>query len=84
MTGSGCRRVCDFRILDMWKPWPIRSFDCNVHGGMGIMIDDIVAGVISAGILDFIGHHWPLGFCRSRAPMPDVTLVASHQATLLI
>ena len=32
-----------------------------VHGGMGIMIDDIVAGVISAGILYFIGHHWPLG-----------------------
>ncbi len=27
-----------FRILDMWKPWPIRWFDCNVHGGMGIMI----------------------------------------------
>ncbi|EEO5215250.1 phosphatidylglycerophosphatase A, partial [Salmonella enterica] len=25
------------------------------------MIDDIVAGVISAGILYFIGHHWPLG-----------------------
>ncbi|MCR6039441.1 phosphatidylglycerophosphatase A, partial [Salmonella enterica subsp. enterica] len=22
---------------------------------------DIVAGVISAGILYFIGHHWPLG-----------------------
>ncbi|VFS80805.1 phosphatidylglycerophosphatase A [Salmonella enterica subsp. enterica] len=33
-----------FRILDMWKPWPIRWFDRNVHGGMGIMIDDIVAG----------------------------------------
>ncbi|XNM82686.1 phosphatidylglycerophosphatase A [Escherichia coli] len=26
--------------------WPIRWFDRNVHGGMGIMIDDIVAGVI--------------------------------------
>ncbi|XNM89719.1 phosphatidylglycerophosphatase A [Escherichia coli] len=50
-----------FRILDMWKPWPIRWFDRNVHGGMGIMIDDIIAGVISAGILYFIGHHWPLG-----------------------
>ena len=24
-----------FRILDMWKPWPIRWFDRNVHGGMG-------------------------------------------------
>ena len=48
-------------FIGMWKPWPIRWFDRNVHGGMGIMIDDIVAGVISAGILYFIGHHWPLG-----------------------
>ncbi|MFP2306722.1 phosphatidylglycerophosphatase A [Citrobacter braakii] len=50
-----------FRILDMWKPWPIRWFDRNVHGGTGIMIDDIVAGILSAGILYFIGHHWPVG-----------------------
>jgi phosphatidylglycerophosphatase A len=40
-----------FRVLDIWKPWPIRWFDRNVHGGMGIMVDDIIAGVISAGLL---------------------------------
>ena len=50
-----------FRIFDMWKPWPIRWFDRNIHGGMGIMVDDIVAGVISAGVLYVIGHHWPIG-----------------------
>jgi phosphatidylglycerophosphatase A len=50
-----------FRILDIWKPWPIRWFDRNVHGGMGIMVDDIVAGVFSAGIIYVIGHHWPIG-----------------------
>lgn len=73
-----------FRILDMWKPWPIRWFDRNVHGGMGIMIDDIVAGVISAGILylSVITGRWV--FCRSCAPMPDVTLVTSHQACIPI
>lgn len=49
-----------FRVLDMWKPWPIRWFDCNVHGGMGIMVDDIVAGVLSAVIIYAIGHHWPI------------------------
>ncbi|OSC56274.1 phosphatidylglycerophosphatase A, partial [Klebsiella pneumoniae] len=27
----------------------------------GIMVDDIVAGVISAGVLYIIGHHWPIG-----------------------
>ncbi len=47
--------------LERWKPWPIRWFVRNVPGGMGIMIDDIVAGVLSAGILYFIGHHLPLG-----------------------
>ncbi len=49
-----------FRILDIWKPWPIRWFDRNVQGGMGIMIDDVVAGILSAGIIYLVGHHWPL------------------------
>ncbi len=40
-----------FRVLDIWKPWPIRWFDRNVHGGMGIMVDDIIAGIIAAAIL---------------------------------
>jgi hypothetical protein len=48
----------------MWKPWPIRWFDRNIHGGMGIMVDDIVAGVISAGVLYVIGHHWPIGLFK--------------------
>jgi phosphatidylglycerophosphatase A len=47
-----------FRILDMWKPWPIRWFDRNVQGGLGIMIDDVVAGVLSAGIIYWLGHYW--------------------------
>lgn len=50
-----------FRILDIWKPWPIRWFDRNVHGGMGIMIDDVIAGIFAAGIIYLIGHHWPIG-----------------------
>lgn len=50
-----------FCILDMWKLWLICWFDCNVYGGMGIMIDDIVVGVIFVGILYFIGYYWLLG-----------------------
>ncbi|NKI74997.1 phosphatidylglycerophosphatase A [Dickeya sp. CFBP 2040] len=46
-----------FRVLDIFKPWPIRWFDRNVHGGMGIMVDDIVAGVISAAVLYVVGHY---------------------------
>lgn len=36
-----------FRFFDITKPWPIRFFDKQVHGGVGIMLDDIVAGVFS-------------------------------------
>lgn len=35
-----------FRWLDIWKPWPIRWFDQHVAGGWGVMLDDIVAGLI--------------------------------------
>ncbi|MBF8999376.1 MULTISPECIES: phosphatidylglycerophosphatase A [Vibrio] len=45
-----------FRFFDMLKPWPICWFDKRVHGGLGIMIDDLVAGVISAICLAALGH----------------------------
>ncbi|WP_039907285.1 MULTISPECIES: phosphatidylglycerophosphatase A [Candidatus Regiella] len=40
-----------FRTLDIWKPWPIRWFDRNVSGGIGIMLDDIIAGLGAAAII---------------------------------
>lgn len=36
-----------FRFFDAVKPWPISWFDKNLHGGFGIMFDDVIAGVIS-------------------------------------
>ena len=33
-----------FRLFDIWKPWPISILDKQVHGGFGIMVDDILAG----------------------------------------
>jgi phosphatidylglycerophosphatase A len=39
--------VC-FRLFDILKPWPIRVLDRSVHGGLGIMIDDALAGVLAA------------------------------------
>jgi phosphatidylglycerophosphatase A len=36
-----------FRFFDAVKPWPISWFDENIHGGFGIMLDDVIAGVIS-------------------------------------
>ncbi len=32
-----------FRIFDIWKPWPVRWADRNVEGGLGIMLDDLLA-----------------------------------------
>ena len=40
-----------FRIFDIAKPWPISWADKNLHGGLGIMLDDIIAGLITAVIL---------------------------------
>ncbi len=33
-----------FRLFDIWKPWPIGWLDKRVQGGLGIMVDDLVAG----------------------------------------
>lgn len=38
-----------FRLFDIIKPWPISWLDKHVGGGLGIMIDDVVAG-LAAGV----------------------------------
>ncbi len=43
-----------FRIFDIFKPFPIRLIDQRFHGGLGIMLDDIVAGIFSLIILQLI------------------------------
>ncbi len=35
-----------FRVLDIWKPWPIGLLDRELHGGLGIMLDDVIAGFL--------------------------------------
>jgi phosphatidylglycerophosphatase A len=36
-----------FRLFDMLKPWPISWFDRRIHGGLGIMLDDLIAGLFA-------------------------------------
>lgn len=43
-----------FRLFDIWKPYPIRYFDQKVQGGLGIMIDDILAAVYTLGAIYLI------------------------------
>jgi phosphatidylglycerophosphatase A len=34
-----------FRFFDILKPWPIRDVDHRLHGGVGIMLDDLIAAL---------------------------------------
>jgi phosphatidylglycerophosphatase A len=34
-----------FRLIDIWKPFPVSWLDRNVHGGFGIMLDDVAAAL---------------------------------------
>lgn len=36
-----------FRLFDIWKPQPIRWLDRHVHGGIGVMIDDVAAALLA-------------------------------------
>ena len=56
-----------FRIFDILKPWPIRWLDRHVKGGLGIMIDDVLAAIMAGVCLmvwvSFTGPYtlqqWP-------------------------
>lgn len=48
-----------FRIFDIFKPWPIGLIDRQIHGGLGIMMDDILAGIYALGLM-FLIASWGL------------------------
>ena len=37
-----------FRIFDIWKPWPVSWADRTIKGGLGVMLDDLIAGLYAA------------------------------------
>ncbi|MCH8159778.1 MAG: phosphatidylglycerophosphatase A [Proteobacteria bacterium] len=45
-----------FRIADIVKPWPIRDLDHRIEGGLGIMLDDLVAALYAALLLGL--YRW--------------------------
>jgi phosphatidylglycerophosphatase A len=45
-----------FRIFDVAKPWPISWLDRRIKGGLGVMLDDVVAGLFAAIVLAFVLH----------------------------
>ncbi|MFN5745168.1 MAG: phosphatidylglycerophosphatase A [Methylococcaceae bacterium] len=46
-----------FRLFDIIKPWPISQLDRTLHGGLGVMLDDALAGVFAASAL-----HWVMAY----------------------
>jgi phosphatidylglycerophosphatase A len=49
-----------FRLFDIFKPWPICWFDQRVPGGVGVMIDDILAAAYAILVLLGIQHFYIL------------------------
>lgn len=45
-----------FRVFDILKPPPVRQLE-RLHGGLGIMVDDVAAGVYAL-LVALVVHHW--------------------------
>lgn len=43
-----------FRLFDIIKPWPIKWADRKVHGGLGIMLDDVLAGLLAGAVMQMV------------------------------
>ena len=62
-----------FRLFDVLKPWPISWFDRRIHGGLGIMLDDLIAGLFA----------WPACNCLPTGEgrrLPNARLVVFHSS----
>jgi phosphatidylglycerophosphatase A len=45
-----------FRLFDIWKPWPVGWADRELSGGIGVMADDMIAGLM-AGVLVALARY---------------------------
>ena len=50
--------VVAFRLFDIWKPWPINILDQRVKGGLGIVLDDVAAGIFAHATVWTILLFW--------------------------
>ncbi len=49
-----------FRFFDILKPFPIRRLEKRLKGGLGVVLDDVAAGVYANIILHLISFYFPL------------------------
>jgi len=55
-----------FRLLDVWKPGPIGHADRTLSGGVGVMADDLVAGVIGSFVMIALHYSGALPWAAAR------------------
>ena len=48
-----------FRLFDILKPFPVSWFDQRLHGGIGIMLDDVIAGLYALVCLQLLSRLLP-------------------------
>jgi len=56
---GGLAALLAFRVFDIVKPWPIRWLDARVHGGFGVMLDDVVAALFAVIVLQAVLPYLP-------------------------
>jgi phosphatidylglycerophosphatase A len=49
-----------FRLFDILKPWPVSVFDRRVPGGLGVMLDDVMAGLYALACLQILRHAFEI------------------------
>ena len=48
-----------FRLFDIWKPWLVGLVDRKIHGGVGVMLDDLIAALFVLAIVLPLVHVIP-------------------------
>ena len=48
-----------FRFFDILKPYPINLIDKKMKNGLGVMLDDVIAGIFSALLIYMVTLIWP-------------------------
>jgi phosphatidylglycerophosphatase A len=49
-----------FRLFDIWKPWPVGWADRELPGGLGVMADDMLAGLMAGVLVAALRYFLPL------------------------
>jgi len=49
-----------FRLFDIWKPWPVGWADRELPGGLGVMADDMIAGLMAGVLVALVRYVIPL------------------------